>query len=403
MNAGSQLLTVDKQGRVAVFEGPARVSVFRKTYQRLAHYSASQKEYLRIAYIDGRVENKPGPCSVFLNPYEISLVSVAEATSLNANEVLVVYSRAKDGTVVRRIVHGPTLFFPEPTEWTHDFVWHGSDRNHKTEKKPGMTRFTKLRVIPDKFYFNVKDVRTKDDALLTVKLMIFFEIKDIEKMLNSTVDPIGDFINSVTADVVAFASTMAYEDFMENTSMLNVLDQYKQLGERSTRIGYQVTKVVFRGYHAAGNLQGLHDKAVQKRTQMKVTLEKEAKEQDFTDFKLRNEHERESLEQTMKLEKQKHQHQLEKEALLHELKLSEKQHEEAVRLKKASALAELRAKEREQEEKLDHLRKLHSLGVDLTQYLTSENPRPDNLLRVVTTGKGGSSGQREPAIHIHPK
>ena len=402
MRAGNQILTVDRQGRVAITEGPARISVFRKRYQTLTLYTASQQQYLSIKYIDGRVENKPGPCSVFLNPYEISFVLVKEVTSLDANEVLVVYSRAEDETVVRRIIYGPTLYFPDSNEWTHEFVWHGTDPKNKTVKKPGILKFTKLRVIPDQFYLNVSDVRTKDDALLTVKLMIFFELKEIEKMLNSTVDPVGDFINAVTADVVAFASTMAYEDFMENTSMLNILDNYKQLHERSARIGYQVTKVVFRGYHAAGNLQGLHDKAVQKRTQMKVTLEKEAKEQDLTDFKLRNEHERESLEQTMKLEKQKHQHQLEKEALLHELKLSEKQHEEAVRLKKASALAELRAKEREQEEKLDHLRKLHSLGVDLTQYLTSENPRPDNLLRVVTTGKGGSGGQGGPAIHIHP-
>ena len=403
VRAGNQLLTVDKHGRVELFDGPNRVSVFRKKYQMLTRYSASQKQYLAIIYKNGREVHKPGPYSVFLNRYEMSHVLVEDATSLDANEVLVVYSRdTKDGTVVRRIVYGPTLYYPDSNEWLHEFVWHGTDPKNKTRKKPGILKFNKLRVIPDQFYFNVEDVRTKDDAVLTVKLMIFFELKDIEKMLNSTVDPIGDFINALTADVIAFAAVLVYEDFMENTSMLNMLDNYKQLQERTERIGYQVTKVVFRGYHAAGNLQGLHDKAVQKRTQMKVNLEKEAKEQDLTDFKLRNEHQRESLEQNMKLEKLKHQHQLEKEALLHELKLAERQHEETVRLKKETALAELRSKEKEQEEKLAYLRKLHSFGVDLTEYLTSENPRPDNLLRVVTTGKPGSGGQGGPAIHIHP-
>ena len=90
------------------------------------------------------------------------------------------------------------------------------------------------------------------------------------------------------------------------------------------------------------------------------------------------------------------------EALLYELKLAERQHEETVRLKKETALVEVRSKEKEQEEKLAYLRKLHSFGVDLSEYLTSENPGPDNLLRVVTTGKPGSGGQGGPAIHIHP-
>ena len=100
----------------------------------------------------------------------------------------------------------------------HEFVWHGTDRNNKTKKIPGGLRFTNLRVIPDQFYYNTADVRsipnlkliqylevyifsyavlqvrTKDDALISVKLMLFFELKDIERMLNQTTDPIGDFI-----------------------------------------------------------------------------------------------------------------------------------------------------------------------------------------------------------------
>ena len=39
--------------------------------------------------------------------------------------------------------------------------------------------------------------RTKDDALITVKTMIFFELRDIETMLNQTADPIADFIKWV--------------------------------------------------------------------------------------------------------------------------------------------------------------------------------------------------------------
>lgn len=43
----------------------------------------------------------------------------------------------------------------------------------------------------------VWQVRTKDDALITVKQMVFFELRDIETMLNQTADPIADFIKYV--------------------------------------------------------------------------------------------------------------------------------------------------------------------------------------------------------------
>ena len=43
---------------------------------------------------------------------------------------------------------------------------------------------------------------------------------------------------------------------------------------------------------------------------------------------------------------------------------------------------------------VDYLRQLKSLGVDLTEYLKSKNPRPDKVTRVVTdTDKAD--------IHLH--
>ena len=34
-------------------------------------------------------------------------------------------------------------------------------------------------------------MRTKDDTILTVKLMLFFELIDVDRMLDNTHDPIG--------------------------------------------------------------------------------------------------------------------------------------------------------------------------------------------------------------------
>ena len=53
------------------------------------------------------------------------------------------------------------------------------------------------------------------------------------------------------------------------------------------------------------------------------------------------------------------------------------------------------AQKKLQEEELSHLRQLKNLGVDLTAYLVSQHPKPDQVLRVITLGTGGN-------VHIHP-
>ena len=39
---------------------------------------------------------------------------------------------------------------------------------------------------------DVPEVRTRDDALITVKVMLFYELVDVEVMLSSTNDPIAE-------------------------------------------------------------------------------------------------------------------------------------------------------------------------------------------------------------------
>jgi hypothetical protein len=55
--------------------------------------------------------------------------------------------------------------------------------------------------------------------------------------------------------VIAFASVRKYEIFLENANQLNQLQAYPQLIARSQMVGYQINKVVFRGYQASEKLQ----------------------------------------------------------------------------------------------------------------------------------------------------
>merc|ERR1711908_153766 len=135
-------------------------------------------------------------------------------------------------------------------------------------------------------------VRTKDDALVTVKVMIFYRLKDIDVMLKETHDPTADFINSVSSDVIEFVASRSFEEFKAATDQLNNLSVYRQLTSRAKGIGFEVTKVVFRGYGAPQRLQKMHDDAIERRTKLGLDRETEEQERGLEDLRLHREEER---------------------------------------------------------------------------------------------------------------
>eukprot|EP00662_Eupelagonemidae_sp_cell21_P000884 gene884-35851_t len=119
--------------------------------------------------------------------------------------------------------------------------------------------------------------------------MIFYSITDVELMLDSTKDPVADIINSVSSDVIEFTSALSFERFKESAEKLNGLDVYKNLTTRAQQMGWSVTKVVFRGFIAPGNLQQMHDSAIERRTRLVLESEGELQEQQLQDDRLQRE------------------------------------------------------------------------------------------------------------------
>lgn len=76
------------------------------------------------------------------------------------------------------------------------------------------------------------------------------------------------------------------------------MDTYSQLAARAKRIGYHITKVVYRGYEASASLQATHDNAVQTRTHIRLNKEAEEKEQVLLQFKLKREKQRTKLSES---------------------------------------------------------------------------------------------------------
>ena len=160
---------------------------------------------------------------------------------------------------------------PRPGEWLHRFVWHASEGGSQGVKKiPKGLVFHKLWLMPDQMYHDVTDVRTADDAVLTIRLMIFFELQDIDRMLETTHDPIGDFVNAATSDVVDFTGRHDFESFKQHTDRLNELETYRQFTSRAGQCGYRINKVVYRGYGAPDRLQQMHDQAIEARTKLQL-------------------------------------------------------------------------------------------------------------------------------------
>jgi hypothetical protein len=230
-------------------------------------------------------------------------------------------------------------------------------------------------------YHDVTDVRTSDDAVLTVRLMIFFELVDIERMLDTTHDPIGDFVNAATSDVVEFVAKHDFESFKRHTDKLNELDTYRQLVARAAQGGYRINKVVFRGYGAPESLQQMHDRAIEARTKLQLERATEQQAQDLEDYRLDS--------QIARANKRRGEQATE---VAHDLELARQRQEADLRGKEAHATVAREQRRREAEQQREHLAALREMGVDLTAYLTQA--RADRVIEL-----RGASGAH---LHLDP-
>jgi hypothetical protein len=377
---GQRVLKINKDGSVDIVIGPNRVWKGSSRFEPMAHYVAHPGEFLIVRFRDGRQEHYPGPKHLWFDSREHATITKEDALQIADKEAVVVYSK-NNGQVSRRLVYGPATFVPEPGEWLHTFSWHGSKGGDSGyEKVPNALVFQKLWFMPDQMYHDVPDVRTSDDAVLTVRLMIFFELVDVEKMLISTHDPIGDFVNAATSDVIDFIGKHDFDSFKRNTNKLNESATYTQLVARAEQCGYRLNKVVYRGYGAPDSLQRMHDEAIESRTKLQLERATEQQAQELLDFKLERQ-----------LSRSTRQRDEEREKIEHEISANQKKNEAGLILQEQNKTFQRKQQQldNEQQKIIDaerdalarkHLDGLRALGVDLTQYLTQH--RADQVIEV---------------------
>lgn len=391
IDEGQQVLVRDATGKMKIVVGPQRVWSWWRSFLPMKHFVAHPGQFLVIRFRNGRQQHLPGPAEVWFDPREHLEITLEDALRLSGKEAVVVYSQRKDtGAIARRIEYGPAVFVPQPGEWLHEFQWHASQGGHKgAEKIPRALVFQKLWLMPDQMYHDVHDVRTSDDAVLTIRLMLFFELVDIERMLDTTHDPIGDFINAATSDVVDFTGRYDFDAFKQNTEKLNELDTYKQLQSRAAQCGYRINKVVYRGYGAPDSLQKMHNEAIEARTRLVLQLATEQQAQDVENYKLDGQLARAAKRRGEQKSEVEHELDLSSKKNAADISERQRQQEFTRRQREADAQVEVQMQEERDAEQRRHYESLKSMGVDLTRFLTQG--RADRVIEL----RGGNGA------HVH--
>lgn len=194
-------------------------------------------------------------------------------------------------------------------------------------------------------------------------------------MIEATHDPISDLINSISADVIANVSTLSFEEFRANANNLNDLLFYPTLVAAGAKLGYEISKIVFRGYEASQKLQLMHDEAIEQRTRLILTTESEEQLQGLEDLRQNKSHQR-SLTDREEEERAK-QHNLKIEEMAHAAKLlvnrlNAEQEQALTQLSTSSEFAKYEKRMRARE---GHLKTLKEMGVDLDRFLSQKADR----------------------------
>jgi hypothetical protein len=400
-------------GSMSLIDGPKlMLGMGRRFSSPLDRLIASSGEYISIHFHDGSTKIMPGPNQVIMDPINMDSIELYTGLEILANELVVIYREDSNNNtnnsnagLTRHVIHGPSVYVPQsPLEITHTFSWHGDTINTPPSrltsssttttpnpandtltkatstgnanlyeplhtKTPNALRFQKLRTTPAQLYYDVVAVRTKDDALIRVRLMIFYHLDggNVEKLIDRTSDPIADLINAVSADVISFASARTFETFKEESNQLNSLESFPKLVKIGEEIGFKITGIVNRGFISASSLQEMHDRAIETRTRLVLERETEQQRAELAAFKLIKDRERAEAE--MSLEKDRAEHN--------------------ARLLAAQNEAKLFVEKKEYENSIQWAAELKNVGVDVTPVLVAKETKVGANALVMRVEKGG--------------
>jgi hypothetical protein len=420
----------DDKGKCTLVEGPRRVWVMFSTVRFLTFHRAGTHEFIIVKYKNGDKEHLRGPVTLFQNPVEHTSVEVQPATQLSTSEALVVYKDCrppaagrtgsaaevlaglaggdiaeKEGMgISRRVLHGPALFVPHADEWVHEFNWSNPDEDAATEDaatgaaksalaKKEASKFSKLQLNSTSLHYTVKGVRAADEARLDVRLVGSCQLVDVNKMLDTSGDPIQDLLQALTADVFKFGGKYPLEVFLEKSPELSNLDNFPTLKVRAEQVGFRISNIVYQGYKTTKTLQNMLDDTIISRHKHRLEKEQLAAEQQLQTLRLESE---------MALSEKENERERQKKALALALQAEQDKfdaakvaevHRQRLTLEAQAHDQRMLMAHKEDEATLLGLQRMKDIGVDLDRYLESRVALSQAGGRGSSTGKGqGAAG-----------
>jgi hypothetical protein len=365
--------------------GPQRVLLCSSTIRFLKRHKAEVHQYLRISHRDGRVEHIRGGFSMYQNPTLHDDITVMDAIRLDSeSQSIVVYIDSSSesekiekfaenletfpmekttiaSNITRRIVKGPTIFFPEPDERIHKFPWLSSI----ADECEVLNLFN--LILPTQL-----QISTSDGFSYGVELLIGYQVYSIEKILSRD-DPISEMRKGLLADSLTLGgsvSSQALRDSNEKiaiTKKLTELDVYPHFKDAAHNCGLNITSLTITGMSVCDALKKQIVESQELTSTLNSDLKRKTEQRKIRELEL--EDERKRIEAQAEMEKRKVilSEKLDEESHTIKLAAFERQFElETKRVEAEKIHAEIKDKV-----VLNFLKDIGDMGVDLTKVLTS--------------------------------
>jgi hypothetical protein len=381
---GEAVTIWNRNGQSREVIGPKLVRLLFSTIHFLDRYTAGLDEYLVITKLDGNIEHKRGPCTIFRNPVHTKSIEEKSAFTLLASSQCVIINREEknitkigdsselinmenDSNKIHRIiVRGPTVLFPKPGDKIVKFIWKMPNSEIKFD-------------ILDTSRRNLKfDIPYKGKNGLNGKVCIIFSIfiNNVDLMIDNTTNLLGDLYDGLEVDLtLPLVNNLTTIEEMNNSSNLfSKIDTFSHFKAIANNVGITIESVVFRCFSPDISL-------IKHIDEMNTIQSKYSKEC------LLAEHEQNTLDNSIISKKSRllQEESLEKSML--GIKVSkleahqrflELEQESKINLSKIKHNAELLQVREKNDESLRALKVLNDMGVDLTKILSSNQPKSDN-------------------------
>lgn len=375
--------------------GPQRVWLINSTIRFLTRNKAESHQFLRISHRDGRVEHIEGPAVLYENPAYHDNVCVQDGYRLNSSSECVVaftsssssnqmstyfkaekgisdqkehancFSRSYENAVSKRIIRGPTLFTPNPTEHVHKFAWStfSPSQNGNERANFEILRTSGISSI-------MTEVPTVDGFSFNVSLILSYTATSIDKLLDNH-DPMKNLKNGLLFDSQtlgqSFPSDVLKTKKEDVVAKLSNMSSYPSLTNAASKCGLEIDSIQVITLTLCSALC----EQIQKEQVLSANIRSKIAEKEHS-CKIRN----------MELEDQRNR--LEEEAALKkkQILINDKLDAESFKFKLA-ALERRTACEKyeaestrdamkvKEESILDFLNKMKHMGVDMTKFMTT--------------------------------